>query len=508
MNSIFYGLLGLIAWAPLPLGSNRTWAWAILVAGSSLLAIAWLVGHLRGRFVVTDAFRRAHWALGVGALWLLYIGLQFVALPAEWVQTLSPRAYEAHATAAGVLGQSIGTTLTLSVDPHATRDFWFKTVAYECMFCLTLLVVDTRQRLELLLKTLVVSGTLQAFYGSIMVLSGLEYGFVIKKFATGLVTGTYVNRNHLAGYLNLCLAVGIGLMISKLGGEAIHTWRQRIRSIASLLLGEKTRLRVYLIVMVIGLVLTRSRGGNAAFFASTLIVGAIGLLLMRNAPRSTMFFLVSIVAVDIFVVGTWFGVDQVAKRIQETEVTSKVDNLLPTENRDEVDRLALNYAKDYLFTGSGGGTFYVTFPTYQNRSVVGFFDHAHNDYLQLLTETGVIGLALCILIVLLAAVQALLALRRRNDSLMRGTAFGVMLAICWLTIHSTMDFNMQIPANALTMTVILALAWVAAALRDGGSRDLRKRREHSDRESKTPPAFDPAPVHLRTSAVSGHGPTT
>jgi len=429
MNLIFYGLLGLVAWAPLPLGSNRPWAWTILVIGAS------------------------------------------------------PHAHEAHAVAADALGQPVAAALTLSVDPHATRDFWFRTLAYGCMFCLTLLLVDTRQRLELLLKTLVISGTVQALYGSIMLLSGLEYGFFVKKYVgQGVATGTFVNRNHLAGYLNLCLAVGIGLMISKLGGEAIHNWRQRIRSIARLLLGEKTRLRIYLIVMVIGLVLTRSRMGNTAFFASALIVGMIGLLLMRNAPRSTIFFLASLIALDILIVGTWFGVDQVAKRIQQTHITSDVDNLLPTEDRDEVDHLSLNYARDYLLTGSGGGSFYVTFPTYSNRGIAGFYDHAHNDYLQLLTETGVIGLSLCVLVVVLAAAQALLALRRRNDPLMRGTAFGVTLAICWLAIHSTVDFNMQIPANALTMTVILALAWVAASLRGGRrSNGMRTHRKRQDR---------------------------
>lgn len=471
MNTIFYGLLLLLAWAPLPLGSNRTWAWAILVVGAGLLAMAWLVGYLQGRFSLGDAFRRARWALTAGALWLLYLGLQFTPLPADWIQILSPRAYEAHSLAANVLGHPLAATLTLSVDPHATRDFWLRSMAYGCVFCLTLLLVDSPRRLELVLKTLVISGTLQALYASVMLLSGLEYGFFIKKFVgQGTATGTFVNRNHLAGYLNLCLAAGIGLMLSKLGGEAIHSWRQRVRSIARLLLGEKTRLRIYLIVMVIGLVLTRSRMGNTAFFAGTLIVGAIGLLLMRNAPRSTLLFLTSLVVLDLLIIGTWFGVDQVAQRIQQTEVTTNIDNPLPTEHRDEVDRQALGYAQDFWLTGSGGGSFYVVFPAYSSRGIVGFYDHAHNDYVQLLAETGVIGLGLCVLIVGLATWQALLALRRRKHPLMRGTAFGVALAICWLAIHSTVDFNMQIPANALTMTVILALAWVAVTVRRDRNR--------------------------------------
>lgn len=467
---LFYGFLSLVVWAPLPLGSNRVWAWAILVVGCCLLATAWLVAYLVGRVVVTDAFRRARWALVAGALWSVFVAVQFIPLSAGWVQALSPHGYEAHAIAAGALGQSVADVLTLSVDPHSTRDFWFKTVAYACVFCLTLLLVDSRRRLELLLKTLVISGTLQALYGSIMVLSGFEYGFFIKKFSYfGHATGTFVNRNHLAGYLNLCLAAGIGLMIAKLGGEAIHGWRQRIRSIARLLLGEKTRLRIYLIVMVIALVLTRSRMGNTAFFASTLIVGTIGLMLMRNAPRSTMLFLASLIALDILIVGSWFGIDQVAKRIQQTEIVDRADNMLPTEDRDEVNRLALNYARDYWLTGSGGGSFYVTFPNYHNSGIKGFFDHAHNDYLQLLTETGVIGLSLCALIVALAAAQALLALRRRNDPLPRGAAFAVALSICWLAIHSAVDFNMQIPANALTMTIMLALAWVANSVKHKGA---------------------------------------
>lgn len=467
MNPMFYGLLALLAWAPLPLGSNRVWAWTVLVTGCCLLATAWLAGYALGHFTFSDAFRRARWALAAFAVWLLYVGLQFTPLPAGWVQLLSPHAHAAHAAAAVVSGNPPASLLTLSVEPHATRDFWFKSVAYGCMFCLTLLLADTRRRLELLLRTLVICGTLQALYASLMVLSGLEYGFLIKKYVgQGVATGTFVNRNHLAGYLNLCLAMGIGLMIAKLGGEAVHTWRQRLRSIARLLLGEKARLRIYLIVMVIGLVLTRSRMGNTAFFAGTFIAGAISLLLMRNAPRSTMLFLASIIALDVLIVGAWFGVDQVVQRIQRTEVTTNTDNPLPTEHRDEVDRQTLNHAKDFLLTGSGGGSFYVTFPTYSSSGILGFYDHAHNDYLQLLAETGVIGFALCALIVTLAAWQALGALRRRRDPLMRGTAFGVTLVICWLAIHSAVDFNMQIPANALTMTVILALAWVAAGMQN------------------------------------------
>ena len=468
LTSLFYGLLALLIWVPLPFGSNRPWPWAVMVFVASALAAVWLVGYLQGRFHLTEAFRRARWAVALGVLWWLYIGLQFQPLPAHWVELLSPHAYDAHLLAAQATGMSDPSHMTLSIDAHATRDYWLRVLAYGSVFCLTLLLVDTRRKLELLLKTLVFSGTLQAIYASVMLLSGLEYGFFIKKFiGQGVATGTFINRNHLAGYLNLCLAAGIGLMIAKLGGEAIHSWRQRLRSIVRLLLGEKTRLRIYLIIMVIALVLTRSRMGNTAFFASTLIVGVIGLLLMRNAPRSTILFLASIIALDILIVGTWFGVDQIAERIQHTKITTNSENILPTEDRDEVGKLALVMASDYLPLGAGAGSFYIAFPEYATDSIIGLVEYAHNDYLQVLAETGVVGLAACGLIVVLATIQALLAMRRRNDPLMRGAAFGVSLAICWLLIHSTVDFNMQIPANAFTMSMMMALAWITSSLKSG-----------------------------------------
>ena len=479
MNGLFYGLLALLAWAPLPLGSNRTWAWTVMVIAACLLAMIWIAGYLRGRLQLTEAFVRARWALAALAFWWLWIGLQGLALPAEWVRLLSPKAHEMHALAAAALGQALPTTLTLSLEPHATRDFWFKTTAYLAVFALTLLLVNSRHRVELLLQTLVICGMFQAFYASVMMLSGLEYGFLIKK-TTGLgqATGTFINRNHLAGYLNLCLAAGIGLMIARLGGEPLGSWRQRLRSIARLLLGEKVRLRIYLVVMVIGLVLTRSRMGNTAFFAGTLIVGALGLLLMRNAPRSTLLFLTSLMVLDLLIVGTWFGVDQVAQRIRQTdirasEIRTDGGDVMPTEDRDEVVRRAMDYLRDFPLTGSGAGSFYVVFPAYHNQKLSGFYDFAHNDYVQQAAETGMIGLGLSAFIVLLALWQALSALRRRRDPVMRGTAFAVAMAICWLAIHSTVDFNMQIPANALTMTVLLAMAWVAASLSSETSRSAR-----------------------------------
>jgi putative inorganic carbon (HCO3(-)) transporter len=97
----------------------------------------------------------------------------------------------------------------------------------------------------------------------------------------------------------------------------------------------------------------------------------------------------------------------------------------------------------------------------RGHDIDAYYDHVHNDYVQYLTETGVIGGALIGLLVLASLACAILAQARRRDPLARGVAFGVMMGVIALGIHSTVDFNLQIPANAFIFMILLALGWIA-----------------------------------------------
>jgi O-antigen ligase len=347
--------------------------------------------------------------------------------------------------------------VTLSVDADATRAFLLKSAAYACVFALALLLVDDRKRLRQLAVIFVFSGVLQAFYGSLSMLSGVEIDFFNEKLPPGGVArGTFANRNHFAGYLEMTVAIGIGLLMASLGGDAAYTWRQRLRNLIKLLLSPKMRLRVYLAVMVVALVLSRSRMGNTAFFSSLVIAGVIGLMLSRHATRSTIILLASLIVIDLFIVGAWFGVEQVAQRLQETS--------LEAETRDEVDEYGRELVRDYVSTGSGGGSFYAVFPRYRTGELEKFNNHAHNDYLEFASDTGIVGISILGSIVVLSLGAALIAQYRRRDPLLRGMGFAGVMGITALLIHSTVDFNLQIPANAMTFMIVLALCWLALYL--------------------------------------------
>nr|WP_320136958.1 O-antigen ligase family protein [uncultured Amphritea sp.] len=328
-------------------------------------------------------------------------------------------------------------------------------ISFVLIFCLTLLLANSTKRIKILAYTLILSGLFQAIYGSMMALTGTEWSFFIpKEYYKNLATGTFINRNHLAGYLVLTLSVGIGIMVSTLTTQSTQTWRERFRLIITTLLGPKARLRIMLIIMVAGLVMTHSRMGNSSFFISLAITGIIALILSKHSTRSTMILISSLIVIDIFVMGTFFGVEKVADRLQNTSEEH--------ETRDEVNRYTLDAIQDNLLTGSGAGTYYTNFPKYRQYDVGRqFYDHAHNDYFEFASEYGVVVTTCLLLAVLLVLFSTLKALRKRKKPLMRGLAFSVTMAIIALAIHSTVDFNLQIPSNAATFMVILALGQIS-----------------------------------------------
>lgn len=420
---IFYGFLALLLWAPLPLASNRPWLWSLLGLCVFTLAFWWLVEYLRGRVKTTVAFRKAFFPFAILIFWLCLLCFQLMA----------------------------GVTVT----PYVTTDFLLRSAALVAFFLLALLLIRSRRRLQLLAWLIVVSGTFQAFYGGLMTLSDLEYGFFIEKeHYRGVATGTFVNRNHLAGYLEMSLAVGVGLLLSGVSESSASTLKQRIHNVVRWVLSSKMQLRVLLAIMVVGLVLTHSRMGNTAFFISLFVSGCFWLLLeKKKSKRVVLFLLTTLFIIDVAIVGSWFGIEKVVDRLEQTAVAS--------ESRDEVVRDSLLYLNDFMYTGSGGGTFEHVFPQYRGIDIDSDYDYAHNDFIQFAVETGLIGVSLLGLLVISSIFVSIRVMRKGRRSLHRGMAFASFMGVIAIMIHSGVDFNLQIPANAMLFMLLLSFPWIA-----------------------------------------------
>ena len=267
-------VLVLLFCLPLPLGSVPFWAGALLNLWVALTALAWGFGVWRKK-----AFSSLLTHKNALLLSTLLVGAQV------WV----------------VLQSVLGITL----DNGATYQRLCLGLSYCLLFIVVIGVFNTRKRLTVLLATLVVSGTFQAAFGAAMTLTGTEWLlFSAKTTYIGDATGTFINRNHLAGYLELTLAAGIGLLMA-LRDPRPFDWRNLIE----LIMGPKARLRIALVVMVIALVMSHSRMGNTAFFVGLSVVGGIFVLLDKGNRLRNSLILASIVLIDVLIVSQYFGLE-------------------------------------------------------------------------------------------------------------------------------------------------------------------------------------------------------
>jgi len=452
---LFLALLGLLVWMPIPLGSNRSWAWAICEVWAFCLLSAWLVLWAVGR-PVSRVVVHAWPAFALLAAWLALQAIHVVPLPAAVVTILSPESHRMWSLL-GDIGRA-PEWMTLSVDPHASTVSLLKSLAYAAIFFLVLALANRRHRVLRLARVLVYAAVVFATYAVLLHVGSITQHYLGMEIRHGdSASGTYVNRNHFAGYLEMTLALGIGLLIAGLSDRHATSWKQFFAQVIDWILSPKMVLRLALCVLVIALTTTHSRMGNSAFFSSLLIAGGIGIALSRHATRNTVILLASLIAIDLFIVGSWFGVEKLAKRMQEVSVEE-------VQGREEPATYAMGIVKDYPVFGSGPGSFYTVFPRYRPETVRAYYDYAHNDYVQFAAESGVLGLAILGLLVALSLGAALLAQWRRRDPLMRGLSFACIMGVTSILIHSWVDFNLQIPANAAYFLVLLALGWISLYL--------------------------------------------
>ena len=286
--------LALIFWLPLPLGSNRAWAWSIMEIWVFLLATAVLIQVYRNKISIPSVITAGKPVIILLSIFLIWTGIQILPIPMSLLEVISPHA------AALVNATSQVDYASIAIDPDLTAKSLLKGLSFLTLMLLMLILIDSYKKIRWFAYTILAAGLFQAAYGSYMVLSGVEYSFFIEKIAyRGSATGTFINRNHLAGYLEMTLAIGTGLMISTFSSELSHNWRDRLRRVLNTLLSQKALIRLILIAICAGLILTHSRMGNAAFFSSLFITGAVFLFTAQHATRSTTIFLISIIVVDI-----------------------------------------------------------------------------------------------------------------------------------------------------------------------------------------------------------------
>jgi O-antigen ligase len=392
-------------------------------------------------------------------LWPLLFGfwvvLEMIPLPASWVIRLSPaRALDPNLAASH--------WASLSINPHDTALMLMKFVAYVAAFVLAAYFFDFRKRRNILLSALIALGIFEAAYGTVQYLTGWQKIFTFtKQYYTFEGTGTYINHNHFAGLLELVLPFLVASIFYRfqllsekraVGGRSQHVPGARDSS------GLQALFYLFLaVILVVGVICSKSRGGIVGTVFSVVLVAVLAQL--KTGQRTWLAGLV-LFLVCVGAYGMWIGLGPVFSRFEEIGQTGYAES----EGRLSTWRDDLRLIHDYPVAGTGFGTFGLGFRHYQTEGVNFFFDHAHNDFLELASDTGLVGAALLFLPIFGILARMIASFLNDPRRYRRAVTLGCIGSVAALLVHSVTDFNLQIPANALVFAVVLGIGYKAAVI--------------------------------------------
>ncbi len=352
---------------------------------------------------------------------------------------------------------------SISVYKHATKTELYKILSYIGMFFLIVnynpstrsrqpITREHRSQIKTIITRLIIAmvvvGCFESIYGLLECLSGHQHIFYRKKVADAFVTGTYVNRNHFAGYMAIIICMSFGYityLFSDTSKSKTSGWRQRLSRIINLI-GTRAGLLFFLIlIMSSALILSGSRMGICSFIAAIILMS---ILMSKKVSMKKMLFIL----LPICLMAVWIGLNPVIARF------SHISHSMETEgNRTQIWEDTCNLVKDFPVLGTGLGTYEYMFPKHKTIKRQLLYDHAHNDYLEIITDTGFMGF----IIVMAGAAYYLFAVVkmwfRGTNSFVKGITAGCLGGIAYIILHSLTDFNLHIPANALHLSIITGI---------------------------------------------------
>jgi O-antigen ligase len=316
-------------------------------------------------------------------------------------------------------------------------------------------IADSRKRLRALLVLFFVVGFAESLYGLIVYLGGGQIGLWDPGHDAGTVSGTYVNQNHFAGLMEMTIPAGMGLLLTgRAPQETGYGPRAALRAMVSTLMGQQGIVLFGLLVMFAALILSTSRGAVGSLAIGVIV--AIVVAIMRKGGRAREVRVGLIAAVLMVFAMLWLGAGQLSGKLESSGLAS---------NRGDLREVSYRMIADSPVVGTGVGTYRWIFPRYKDqRFGSGFYEHAHNDYLEILGEQGMLGLSLLAVAFALIATQIVKAYRRHHEPLVRGALFAAIAGCTALLVHGFVDFNLQIPANAAYFSALLGIGAAAAGI--------------------------------------------
>ncbi len=412
-NIVLYGTFGLLMFGPLAFGAVEPWSIFCLETGSVVLTFVWLAKQW------IDDELQVRW----NPLFLPMIAFAILVL--------------------------LQIVLRYSAYSHDTRSGALLYCAY-AMLCF--LSGQSMIRSSQARKVAVIL----ALYGFLIAAFALLQGIAPngKIYWTrqprlgGWIYGPYVNHNHYAGLMELLVPIPLVLALTRLAEDK-----------------ERIAAAVAAAVMVGTVFLSGSRGGMLAI---TVELAILAVLLFRQ--RKGVRIAIGLGAFAIVLVGmlTWLGGKELTNRVSSISTESRTE--ISGGMRRSIDRDTIQMFRQKPLLGWGLQTFPVVYPQFRSFYTNFFVNEAHNDYLQLLAEMGVLGFGTMVWFLVVLYRNAIPKITNWISDVSGAVTLACVLGCTGILVHSLVDFNLQIPANAALFYVFCSIAAAPALLQRARKR--------------------------------------
>ncbi len=450
----FYLFLFILIFSPLAFGTMEYWSLgtveAVVPATMLLLCLRLQVNK--------EAHLRVPGLLPL-VLLLCWMAFQLVPLPPGLVRTIAPRIYETYLPLLQLHENQPWIPLTLQ--PKATLQELLRFSTYGLFFILTIQLLGRSDRLKKTVTVVAWLGIAIAVEAILQKLTSPQaiYWFRQAPPSTSPI-GPWVYCNHFAGFMEMTFPLVVALFLFH-RPRISYNEPLRDRILARFTMSGANKHMLFgtgAMLMAVAILLSVSRGGIITLCLAILF---FTLFLSRQSGQWRNTWLVVLVTLVLLMI-SWLGWDPIMQKF--SNIWS--EHGLNTSSRLPVLLDSIKMARDFILTGSGFGTYEVTFPSY--RTVPGdriYFDHAHNDYIELLSTGGLIGFLLAAWFVGTVIFHVVRMVRRRREQYNILVTVAALTGIIGLLLHSFVDFQMYNGANALYFFFLCGLATAAVNTR-------------------------------------------
>lgn len=410
-------------------GGIRAFDWNIALTAVGLTAVT--CGCLQKRVPCANPQDRT--LLWATCLFPGYVAGQLVPLPLELLRIVSPTRAELAGAFRSLSSPLRVVAVTIATD--ATREYALKVGAYALMFLVVRQLSRAwAERPWALVRPLLAVGIAEAALGL------LQYGGGAEQ-----VSGTYLSKNHYAGLLEMILPFALAY-----GSVLLYEARKGAGALQQLAPALGASFLVSGLAMFAAVVLSLSKAGLISVIVS---LAFAGMLAVQRRPGGRL--RTASLAAVVLLAGAAFVVLPLDKAVMQfgSAVTGGTMG-----ERWPIAKDTLSFIAAYPLVGAGMGTYYPGILRYQTSGLGFAWLNAHNDYLQLLAETGVVGFGMLATVVFLAFRRSVRVARTAVSHEVRMLGLACCAGLAAMLIHSLVDFNMYVPANAMVFAWIMGIA--------------------------------------------------